>query len=41
MHLIYTLTDDLNINKVAKKGVVREAGLPAMNCYLKKARATN
>ena len=39
---LYTLTDvHGHIQQVAKKGVVREAGLPAMNCYLKKARATN
>ena len=39
---LYTLTDvHGHIQQVVKKGVVREAGLPAMNCYLKKARATN
>ena len=39
---LYTLTDvHGHIQQVAKKGIVREAGLPAMNCYLKKARATN
>ena len=39
---LYTLTDvHGHIQQVAKKGVVREAGLLAMNCYLKKARATN
>ena len=39
---LYTLTDvHGHTQQVAKKGVVREAGLPAMNCYLKKARATN
>ncbi len=39
---LYNLTDvHGHIQQVAKKGVVREAGLPAMNCYLKKARATN
>ena len=39
---LYTLTDvHGHIQQVTKKGVVREAGLPAMNCYLKKARATN
>ena len=39
---LYTLTDvHGHIQQVAKKGVVREAGLPAMNCYLKKARETN
>ena len=39
---LYTLTDvHGHIQQVAKKGVVREAGLPAMDCYLKKARATN
>ena len=38
---LYNLTDvHGHIQQVAKKGVVREAGLPAMNCYLKKARAT-
>ena len=39
---LYPLTDvHGHIQQVAKKGVVREAGLPAMDCYLKKARATN
>ena len=39
---LYILTDvHGHIQQVAKKGVVREAGLPAMNCYLKKARETN
>jgi 5'-nucleotidase len=39
---LYNLTDvHGHIQQVAKKGVVREAGLPAMNCYLKKARETN
>ena len=39
---LYTLTDvHGHIQQVTKKGVVREAGLPAMNCYLKKARETN
>ena len=39
---LYTLTEvHGHIQQVAKKGVVREAGLPAMNCYLKKARETN
>ena len=39
---LYTLTDvHGHIQQVAKKGIVREARLPAMNCYLKKARATN
>ena len=34
---LYTLTDvHGHIQQVVKKGVVREAGLPAMNCYLKK-----
>ncbi len=39
---LYTLTDvHGHIQQVAKKGIVREAGLPAMNCYLKKARQAN
>ena len=39
---LYNLTDvHGHIQQVTKKGVVREAGLPAMNCYLKKARETN
>ncbi|WP_194948944.1 5'-nucleotidase C-terminal domain-containing protein [Actinomyces trachealis] len=39
---LYNLTDvHGHIEQVAKKGVVREAGLPAMNCYLKEARAAN
>lgn len=38
---LYNLTDvHGHIQQVAKKGVVREAGSTAMNCYLKKARAT-
>ncbi|QWW19189.1 bifunctional metallophosphatase/5'-nucleotidase [Schaalia sp. 19OD2882] len=39
---LYNLTDvHGHIEQVSKKGVVREAGLPAMNCYLKQARAAN
>ena len=39
---LYNLTDvHGHIQQVTKKGVVREVGLPAMNCYLKKARETN
>ena len=39
---LYNLTDvHGHIQQVAKKGTVREAGLPAMNCYLKKARQAN
>ena len=39
---LYTLTDvHGHIQQVTKKGSVREAGLPAMNCYLKKAREAN
>ena len=39
---LYTLTDvHGHIQQVTKKGVVREAGLPAMNCYLKKAAEQN
>lgn len=39
---LYNLTDvHGHIEQVAKKGVVKEAGLPAMNCYLKQARAAN
>ncbi|MBJ2328455.1 bifunctional metallophosphatase/5'-nucleotidase [Schaalia cardiffensis] len=39
---LYNLTDvHGHIEQVKKKGVVREAGLPAMNCYLKQARTTN
>ncbi len=39
---LYNLTDvHGHIEQVVKKGVVREAGLPAMNCYLKQARAAN
>lgn len=39
---LYNLTDvHGHIQQVTKKGAVREAGLPAMNCYLKKARETN
>ncbi|QQM67328.1 5'-nucleotidase C-terminal domain-containing protein [Actinomyces weissii] len=39
---LYNLTDvHGHIEQVAKKGVVKEAGLPAMNCYLKEARANN
>ena len=39
---LYNLTDvHGHIQQVTKKGVVREAGLPVMNCYLKKARETN
>lgn len=39
---LYNLTDvHGHIQQVSKKGVVREAGLPAMNCYLKKATQEN
>ena len=39
---LYNLTDvHGHIQQVTKKGVVREAGLPAMNCYLKKAAQSN
>lgn len=39
---LYNLTDvHGHIQQVAKKGTVREAGLPAMNCYLKKATQEN
>lgn len=39
---LYNLTDiHGHIEQVTRKGVVQEAGLPAMNCYLKAARATN
>lgn len=39
---LYNLTDvHGHIEQVTKKGKVKEAGLPAMNCYLKAARATN
>lgn len=39
---LYTLTDvHGHIEQVTKKGTVKEAGLAAMNCYLKSARTTN
>ncbi len=39
---LYNLTDvHGHIEQVVKKGRVTEAGLPAMNCYLKQAQATN
>ena len=39
---LYNLTDiHGHIQQVSSKGVVREAGLPAVNCYLKEATAKN
>ena len=39
---LYNLTDvHGHIEQVTRKGTVTEAGLPAMNCYLKQASGTN